>query len=46
MTDSVSFTVAGVPVPQGSTRAFVVKGRAVTTIVGGVVRWNLDRSAR
>ncbi len=31
MTDSVSFTVAGVPVPQGSTRAFVVKGRAVTT---------------
>jgi len=31
MTDSVSFTVAGVPIPQGSTRAFVVKGRAVTT---------------
>ena len=31
MTDSVSFTVAGIPIPQGSTRAFVVKGRAVTT---------------
>lgn len=31
MTDSVSFTVAGVPVPQGSSRAFVVKGRAVVT---------------
>lgn len=31
MTDSVSFTVAGVPIPQGSSRAFVVKGRAVVT---------------
>lgn len=29
--DSITFTVAGVPIPQGSTRAFVVKGRAVTT---------------
>lgn len=27
----VNFTVYGLPVPQGSTRAFVVKGRAVTT---------------
>lgn len=27
----ISFTVQGVPIPQGSTRAFVVKGRAVTT---------------
>lgn len=31
MTDSVSFTVAGVPVPQGSSRGFVVNGRAVIT---------------
>ena len=29
--ESITFTVAGVPIPQGSTRAFVVKGRAVTT---------------
>lgn len=27
----ISFSVRGVPAPQGSTRAFVVKGRAVTT---------------
>ena len=27
----IQFTVRGVPVPQGSTRAFVVKGRAITT---------------
>lgn len=31
MIDSISFTVAGVPIPQGSSRAFVVKGRAVVT---------------
>lgn len=31
MYETVSFVVAGVPIPQGSTRAFVVKGRAVTT---------------
>lgn len=31
MISSISFTVSGVPIPQGSTRAFVVKGRAVTT---------------
>jgi len=29
--DSVSFIVAGIPIPQGSSRAFVVKGRAVIT---------------
>jgi len=29
--ESITFTVAGVPIPQGSTRAFVVKGRAVVT---------------
>jgi crossover junction endodeoxyribonuclease RusA len=29
--DSVWFVVAGVPIPQGSSRAFVVKGRAVVT---------------
>ena len=29
--ESITCTVAGVPIPQGSTRAFVVKGRAVTT---------------
>lgn len=28
---AVSFQVVGTPVPQGSTRAFVVNGRAVTT---------------
>lgn len=28
---TVSFTAYGLPVPQGSTRAFVVKGKAVTT---------------
>ncbi len=27
----IRFTVRGVPVPQGSTKAFVVKGRAITT---------------
>ncbi len=27
----ISFTVRGVSVPQGSTKAFVVKGRAITT---------------
>ena len=31
MIDSVSFTVLGVAIPQGSSRAFVVKGRAVVT---------------
>ena len=31
MTGDVRFTVRGVPVPQGSTRAFVVKGKAITT---------------
>lgn len=31
----VSFDVAGTPVPQGSTRAFVVNGRAVTTSTSG-----------
>lgn len=31
MADSISFFVAGTPQPKGSTRAFVVKGRAVTT---------------
>ena len=31
MIESVSFTVAGVPIPQGSSRAFVVGGRAVVT---------------
>ena len=28
---TITFSVAGVPVPQGSTRAYVVNGRAVTT---------------
>lgn len=27
----IQFTVRGVPAPQGSTKAFVVKGRAITT---------------
>jgi crossover junction endodeoxyribonuclease RusA len=31
MTDSISFTVYGTPVAQGSLRAFAVKGRAVVT---------------
>jgi crossover junction endodeoxyribonuclease RusA len=31
MSDSISFFVAGQPQPKGSTRAFVVKGHAVTT---------------
>jgi crossover junction endodeoxyribonuclease RusA len=31
MTDSISFFVSGCPQPKGSTRAFVVKGHAVTT---------------
>ena len=31
----VAFAVAGTPVPQGSTRAFVVNGRAVTTSTSG-----------
>lgn len=31
MTDVIVFSVRGEPVPQGSTRAFVVKGHAVTT---------------
>ena len=31
MDKSISFYVAGIPVPQGSSRAFVVKGRAVIT---------------
>jgi crossover junction endodeoxyribonuclease RusA len=31
MADSISFFVAGIPQPKGSTRAFVVKGHAVTT---------------
>jgi len=31
VSDSIEFFVAGVPIPQGSSRAFVVKGRAVVT---------------
>jgi len=31
MIDCVSFIVAGVPVPQGSSRAFMVKGRPIIT---------------
>lgn len=31
MISTVSFVVAGVPIPQGSSRAFVVKGKAVIT---------------
>jgi Holliday junction resolvase RusA-like endonuclease len=31
MVDSISFFCAGTPEPKGSTRAFVVKGHAVTT---------------
>lgn len=31
MTDSISFTVYGTPAPQGSTKAFVVAGRAHIT---------------
>lgn len=31
MTESIRFDVRGVPVPQGSARAFVVKGHAVIT---------------
>ena len=31
MTTDIVFTVRGVAAPQGSTRAFVVKGRAITT---------------
>lgn len=27
----ITFTAYGVPVPQGSTRAFIIQGRAVTT---------------
>lgn len=39
MTD-IRFCVRGVPVPQGSTKAFVVKGRAVTTNkTPGLVAW-------
>lgn len=34
------FTAYGLPVPQGSTRAFVVKGRAVTTSAStGLMPW-------
>jgi Holliday junction resolvase RusA-like endonuclease len=29
--DKVSFVVAGLPVPQGSSRAFVVRGKAIVT---------------
>lgn len=29
--DAIEFAVAGVPIPQGSKQAFVVKGRAVVT---------------
>lgn len=31
MTTEIRFSVRGVAAPQGSTRAFVVKGRAITT---------------
>lgn len=31
----IAFDVTGTPVPQGSTRAFVVNGRAVTTSASG-----------
>jgi Holliday junction resolvase RusA-like endonuclease len=31
MADHLSFTVQGIPEPQGSSRAFVVKGRAIIT---------------
>lgn len=34
----VHFTAYGLPVPQGSTRAFVVKGRAVTTSANSNLR--------
>lgn len=38
--------VPGVPVPQGSTRAFVVKGRAVTTAANVKTRpWRADLQA-
>jgi len=31
MTGGISFTAYGIPQPKGSTKAFVVKGRAITT---------------
>lgn len=35
---AIAFTAYGLPVPQGSTRAFVVKGRAVTTSANSGLR--------
>lgn len=37
-TITITFTAYGLPVPQGSTRAFVVKGRAVTTSANANLR--------
>ena len=40
VSDSVSFTVRGLPVPQGSTRAFVVGGKPIiTSTAKGLSSW-------
>jgi Holliday junction resolvase RusA-like endonuclease len=46
MTADASFFVAGLPIPQGSTRAFVAKGRAIVTHDNAQVRpWRQDVAA-